>query len=178
MKIEERQKFLVILTLVVIGLYAGDLLVYEPLAKWFSARSQQIAQLRKDVKDGKFMLQREAGIRGRWSEMQTNTLPTDTSQAEQQMLRAFDNWARASGVEVSDILPQWKSDEDDYMTLNCRVEASGNLNTLSRFLYEIERDPMSVKLESVELAARDASGQELTLGLQVSGLVLTPHNHP
>jgi Tfp pilus assembly protein PilO len=94
------------------------------------------------------------------------------------MLRAFDNWTRASGAEVSDILPQWKSDEDDYITLNCRVEASGNLNTLSRFLYEIESDPMSVKLDSVELAARDASGQQLTLGLQVSGLVLTPHTHP
>jgi hypothetical protein len=78
MKIEERQKFLVILTLVVISLYAGNMLVYEPLATWFSVRSQQIAQLRKEVKDGKFMLQREAGIRGQWSEMQTNTLPADT----------------------------------------------------------------------------------------------------
>jgi hypothetical protein len=178
MKIEERQKFLVILTFIVVGLYVGDLVIYEPLTKWFSARSQLIAQLRKQVKDGKFMIQREAGIRSEWSEMQTNTLPADTSQAEQQMLRAFDNWSRASGADVSDILPEWKSDEADYMTLNCRVEASGSLDTLSRFLYEIERDPMSARLDSVELAARDATGQELTLGLEISGLALTPNNHP
>jgi len=174
MKIENRQKFLVVLTLAVIGLYAGDLLVFEPLAKVFSARSQQITQLRKQVKDGKFLLQREAGIRSRWDGMQTNTLPSNTSLAEQQLLKAFDSWTRASGAEISDILPQWKTDDDGYMTLDCRVEANGNLSTLSHFLYEIERDPMAVKLDSVEVAARDTAGEQLTLGLQVSGLVLLP----
>ncbi len=178
MKIENRQKFLLILTLIALGIYAGDWLAFEPLMKWFSARSQEITQLRKQVKDGQFMVRREADIRGQWSDMQTNTLPNDTSLAEQRMLRAFDNWAQASGAEVSDILPQWKSDEDDYMTLDCRVEASGNINTLSRFLYEIERDPMSVKLDTVELAARDNTGETLNLGLELSGLVLTPKTKP
>jgi len=52
------------------------------------------------------------------------------------------------------------------------VEASGNLGTLSRFLYDIEKDPMALKLESVELSTRDNTGQQLTLDLQISGLVL------
>jgi hypothetical protein len=60
------------------------------------------------------------------------------------------------------------------MTLDCRVEASGDLGTLSRFVYDIEKDPMALKLESVELSTRDDTGQQLTLGLQISGLVLTP----
>ena len=37
---------------------------------------------------------------------------------------------------------------------------------------------MALKLESVELAATDAGGQELTLGLRLSGLVLTPGGTP
>ena len=52
------------------------------------------------------------------------------------------------------------------------MEASGNLGTLSRFLYDIEKDPMALKLESVELSTRDNTGQQLTLDLQISGLVL------
>ena len=43
---------------------------------------------------------------------------------------------------------------------------------LSRFLYSVERDPMALKLELVELGARDKDGQQLSLGLQLSGLVL------
>jgi len=41
-----------------------------------------------------------------------------------------------------------------------------------RFLYSIERSPMALKLELVELGARDKEGQQLSLGLQFSGLVL------
>ena len=36
------------------------------------------------------------------------------------------------------ITPQWKSDSDDYMTLVCRVDASGTLWRLSRFIYDLE----------------------------------------
>ena len=33
---------------------------------------------------------------------------------------------------------------------------------------------MALRLESVELSARDKEGQQLSLGLQLSGLVLNP----
>jgi hypothetical protein len=58
------------------------------------------------------------------------------------------------------------------MTYECRVDATGDLGKLSRFLYSVERDPMALKLELVELGARDKEGQQLSLGLQLSGLVL------
>jgi len=106
--------------------------------------------------------------------MQSNALPVNSSQAEQQALRAFDNWSRYSGCELSSIMPQWKNDSTNYMTLNCRVEAKGTLGTLSQFVYSIERDPMALKLDSVELSASDNTGQQLSLGLQISGLVLLP----
>jgi Tfp pilus assembly protein PilO len=172
MKIENRQQFLIVLVTVAAALLVGNSLIYEPLAKWWSARSQKIIQLRKQVEDGKHLTVREPGIRGQWEQMRTNTLPNDTSLAEQQVLKAFDNWSRESRATITGIMPQWKNDSEDYMTLNCRIEASGNLETLSQFLYDVERDPMAFKLESVELSAHDTTGQQLTLGLQISGLVL------
>jgi hypothetical protein len=71
-------------------------------------------------------------------------------------------------------MPQWKNDSTNYMTLNCHVEASGNLGALSQFLYRVEQGPAALKLDSVELGAHDPTGQQLTLGLQISGLVLIP----
>ena len=78
------------------------------------------------------------------------------------------------GADLASIIPQWKNDSTNYMTLNCRVEASGNLGTLSQFLYDIEKGPAALKLDSVELSAHDSTGQQLTLGLQISGLALIP----
>ena len=172
MKVEERQKFLLILTLVVVALYVGDLLVFEPLGKLWTSRLHTIKDLRNDVKEGKFLLAREDFIRGQWAEMNTNTLPSNTSLAEQQIFTAFDGWSRDSGATVTGITPQWKNDATNYMTLNCRVEASGDLRTLSRFVYDVEKGPTALKLDSIEFSTHDTVGQELTLGLQLSGLAL------
>jgi hypothetical protein len=106
--------------------------------------------------------------------MRTNTLPNNQSLAQEQVLKALVNWSQESGVSINGNTPQWKSDADEFKTLVCRVDASGSLWTLSRFLYDIEKGPLGLKLESLDLSSHDNSGQQLTLGLQLSGLALTP----
>ncbi len=174
MKIENRQQGLIVAVAVAAALLVGNRLVYEPLAKWWSERAQQIVKLHAQVGEGNRLRSHAADIRGQWEQMRTNTLPNNPSLAEQQTLKAFDTWSRDSGATITGITPQWKSDSDDYQTLNCRVEASGNLANLSQFLYDIEKDPVALKLDSVELSAHDTGGQQFTLGLQISGLVLNP----
>ncbi len=172
MKIENRQKLLVILAVTAFALLIGDKIIFTPLVKSWKARSETISELRRQVTKGESLVAREQVVRDRWAQMQREMLPTETSLAEQQVLKAFDSWAQRSGVSVNSITPQWKRDSDDYMTLECRVDAAGDLETLSQFIYNVEKDTMALKLESVELSARDNNGQQLTLGLQVSGVAL------
>jgi hypothetical protein len=76
---------------------------------------------------------------------------------------------------VNSIKPQWKrGSSDDYSTLECRVDAAGTLQTLTRFLYEIEKSPLALKVESVEVTTRDNNGEQIALGILVSGLRLAP----
>jgi len=178
MKIENRQQLLIVLTIAVGVLYATDQVVIEPMFGWWKTRAKTVAGLRAQVKNGRRLIQREAGLRSRWNQMRTNTLPENPSLAEQQTLKAFDSWARESGADVTGITPQWNNDSPDYLTLNCRLEAAGDLGTLSRFVYDLEKDPMAFKLESVEFSTRDNTGQQLTLDLQISGLVLVSQSQP
>jgi len=174
MKIETRQQFLIVLTIAVAALFVGERLIYEPLANWWSMRSQKVVELRKQVADGRLLLQRERSLRSRWDQMRTNALSADTSLAEQQVLKAFDNWSQDSSVTLTGITPQWNDDASNYVTIDWRVEAAGDLSALSRFLYDIEDGPMALKLESVNISARDDTGQQFTLGLQINGLALRP----
>jgi hypothetical protein len=73
MKVEERQKFLLILTIAVVALYVGNLLIFEPMGRLWKSRSDTIKELRNDVKEGKFLLARESAIRSQWEKMNTNT---------------------------------------------------------------------------------------------------------
>lgn len=174
MQIKNRQQLLLVLSLSALGLFAADQLLLEPLIATWNARSKRITNLRAQVAQGKALLQREQVIRGRWREWERNTLTNDTSAAEQKLFGAIDSWRQDSRVVINGATPQWKHDADDYMTYQCRLDASGSLPALSRFLYDVEKDPMALKLDSVELSARDKDGQQLVLGLQISGLVLLP----
>jgi len=173
MQIKNRQQLLMIVAGVAFALWLGDALVFTPLVKLWRSRSTRVVELRKKVNDGEALVRRDLAIRSRWSQMQSNTLPDNASLAEQQVLAAFDKWSQDARVSVNSITPQWKPDNDDYTTLECRVDASGSVGTLGLFLYNLEKDPMALRVESVEITARDKDGQQLSLGLQVSGLVLS-----
>jgi hypothetical protein len=174
MKIDNRQQVLLVLTIAAVALLAGDKLILSPLTNVWKERAKEIAGLRAQVANGSLLIKREQAIRSRWDQMRTNTLPNNQSLAQEQVLKALVNWSQESGAGINGTAPQWKNDADEYKTLVCRVDASGTLWTLSRFLFDIEKGPMALKVESLDLSSHDNNGQQLTLGLQISGLVLTP----
>lgn len=171
---KNRQQLLGLIAAGAVAFLAADRLLITPLSNSWKARSAKVGLLRQKIAEGRAEVQREGSLRDRWDQMRAHTLPNNTSQAEQQVLKAFDNWAQRSRLTLVSISPQWKHDADEYMTLECRVEGAGSLDTVSRFLYGLEQDPMALKLQAVEITSRDNDGQQFALGLQVSALVLTP----
>jgi Tfp pilus assembly protein PilO len=174
MNLNKRQQFLAILAIVAVGLFVTDKLVFTPLTKSWKARTERIAKFKEEVRDGTETLKRERVLREQWDTMRTNVLSSAKPEAESQILKAFERWSQAGGVSVSSIRPQWKEAEDDYKTLECRADVAGSLSAISRFLFQIERDPMGVKVDSMELTTRDIEGSQLALVIQVSGLLLNP----
>jgi Tfp pilus assembly protein PilO len=176
MKVKNRQDFLVVLTIAAAALFVGVNFVFTPLQNWWSARQAQVRDLREKVKDGNQLIKSETRVRQRWNDMRANALPAGSSQAEQEFLKAVDGWARDSGAQITSLMPQWKNDSTNYMTLDCRVESAGDLGALSRFIYDIEKGPLALRLDAVELSSHDNSGQQMTLGLEINGLALIPND--
>lgn len=174
MNLNKRQQFLAILAIVAVGLFVADKLVFTPLTNNWKARSGRVAKLKEQVRDGTETLKRATVLREQWAMMRTNTLPNAKPEAESQMLKAFERWSQVGNVSVSSIRPQWKEAEDNYKTLECRADVAGSLAAISRFLFQIERDSMGVRVDSMELTARDNEGSQMALVIQVSGLSLNP----
>jgi hypothetical protein len=171
---KNRQQMLIIATIVVVALFAGDKLIYSPLSNWWDKRSAEITKLRSNIAEGKALIRSERSYRARWDQMRTNALPDNQTVALEQISKSFHEWAEESGVTLDGVTPQWKSDSsENYKTVSCRVGANGTLWNIAKFIYDIEKDPVGVKIEAVDFSAKDNTGQQLSVGLQVSGLVLS-----
>ena len=174
MKIKNRQQLLAVVAGAVVALFIADKLIINPLMDSWTQRAKRIVELRRNVADGRNLLRREQSLRARWNQIRTGALPNNFSVAEQMIHKALESWRQESRISITSISLQSKHDAADFNTLECRVEAAGDLPTISRFLYDVEKDPLALKLQLVEVTSRDADGRQLALGLQISGLVLTP----
>jgi uncharacterized protein with von Willebrand factor type A (vWA) domain len=175
LNVPKRQKLLVIVAGVAVGLLLLENFVRIPLANVWRAHATEIARLQEQVTQGRATIARGPQTQRVWAEMQANALPAEPAQAEQDVISAFDRWGRANSIELGSIRPQWKrGGTDKYSLLECRVDATGALPALSRFLYELERSPLALRVDAVEVMSRDDSGQRLTLSLTVSGLRFAP----
>jgi len=173
-QIKNRQQVLAIVAITAVSLLAADKILITPLTHLWTSRAETIKDLRADIAKGQGLLDREQALRGRWERMRGNTLTNDAAAAEGEVIKSLDRWAQESRMSINSISPQPKKEEDNYSTLEFHVDATGRLDALSRFLYDMERDPMALRLDSVELTARDSEGQSLGLSLQLSGLLLAP----
>jgi len=171
MNLTQRQQYLALAAAAAVALLVADRFVITPLTRAWKERSERIVQLRARVNEGRLLLDREPGLRARWQNMLTNLLPAEPSRAEARLLGAIERWAAVSQVTVTSVRPQWRVGAGDWTTLECRVDAAGSLAALTRLLYELERDPLAVKVDVLELTARDDTGSQLAMGLQVSALV-------
>jgi hypothetical protein len=175
LNLPKRQRWLAIGAGTMVALFILDSVLFTPLTKTWQAHAAEIQGLQKSVAHGRSVIERAGETERVWAEMQKNALPKDPAQTEQDMISALDRWGRADSIELGSIRPQWKHGASDrYSLLECRVDATGSLAALSHFVYELERSPLALRIESVELNARDDSGQKLTLALIVSGLRLSP----
>lgn len=173
MQIKNRQQFLTILTLTAVGLLALDRVVRPPLQKMWNTRAEEIKSLKDKVRDGSALQHRKDSLRQRWDGIQNSTLPNDPTAAEQALWEGLNRWVTFSGVTLQNVAPTLKQSNDPaYKTLECRIDASGNLNALSQFLYSMETDNMALRVQSIEMTSKDANGTTIGLGLQISALIL------
>jgi hypothetical protein len=173
METKNREKLLLIATGAAIGLWLLNLLVIAPLTDSWHSRSNEIDKLKTEIADGNRLIQRKSTIHERWDFMRANALNSNPTVAERQLFTAFDRWVKSGGVTQGSFRPQLQDTDSNYMTVDCRSDVTGGPNNVRDFLKAMSKDPLADKLDSFVLTAKDDNGKQLTLDLNLSGLVLT-----
>ena len=141
MNIKNREQFLMVLTAIAFAILLGNWIVFEPLSKLWKARSDAITQLREQVKNGRMMVRRRvpsAIVGARCRSTRCRAPPrrrncecprhlTAGPRPAASILTASPHSGRMTRLIIRRSIVAWTP--------------SGNLQTLTRFLYQIESDP-------------------------------------
>lgn len=169
---KNREKLLAIIAGGAVLLLVLNWVVFSPMIDSWHSRSKHITDLKRQIADGTQLIQRADVISSHWTDMQTNALDSNPAAAEAELLTAFNHWVNESGVTEGSFRPQFHDSEDNYATIDCRADVSGNMDAIRLFLHAMEKDPLAVKVDSLELSSRDDNGQQMSLALEMSGLIL------
>ncbi len=171
MDTQRREKILILASIFCISALAADKILLPPLINLWSARNLEITELGESLVKGKSLLGRETMMKSRWREMKNSALPQNITEAENLVLKAVDRWVQESRIQGTSFKFQWRDNEENYSLLECRASYVGTMKSIVRFLYELEVDPLALKLEEVELSPRDESGKSVLLIIRFTGLL-------
>jgi hypothetical protein len=175
MTTKQRERVFALTAAISLAILVGDRVLLSPLQDVWAKRSERIGELKESLDKGRLLVGRKDAVVGKWDDMKRGALPAEQSSAEDGVLKSVDRWVQISRLNVTSLRPQWTQPEetkDDFAELSCRVAAHGDMESITRFLYEIERDPLALRVEEIDIEARDNSGRDLSLAVRFSGLVL------
>lgn len=167
-----RERFLVLAVVICLGALAGDRIVVSPLYDLWNERAAAIGELEGSLAKSELLVNRLDAMSERWLGMRARSLPLSESRAENEVLSAVSRWAQESHLEIASLKPRWVRDDAAFSTFDVRATGQGSMEAIALFLYRLESGGLPLRVESLEIEARDDSGSLLTFNLAFTGLQL------
>lgn len=161
-----------VVVMICVGLLIVDKLILGAVVDGWKSRTQRIQDLETKIKDGNRLIGiNKADYEKQWARMLQNSLPPERSEAEQLIYNAMAQWSKF-GLTVTSQRPQWITDRDNNTHIEFRVVATGSIESIARFLYNVERDTRGLRVQDVELSSKDENGGNLSMSVLLTGVVL------
>jgi Tfp pilus assembly protein PilO len=172
MGFKKREQYLLIAAIVCLSILLGDKFVLSPMVNVWKKRADRIASLKQSLENGEILVEREEALKKAWEDMKSRSLAAKTSSAENQALDSVNDWARTSGLNVTSLKPRWIQGDEEPKKLELRLSAKGDMKSVARFLYELERDSLAFSVEDIEISTNNEQRNELAMNLRFTGLIL------
>lgn len=166
------KRMLIIVVMICLGALLFDKLVLGAAVEGWKRRAQRIKELELKIQDGERLIRlNRADYEKQWAGMLQNSLPAERSESEQLIYDAMSRWSKV-GLTVTSQRPQWITDRDNNTRIEFRVVATGSIESITRFLYNVERDTRGLRVQDVEIGSKDESGANLSMSVLLTGVVL------
>jgi Tfp pilus assembly protein PilO len=171
MVLSKRERIMLIGTLACIGLFIVNRFVVEPVQAKLDELEAHRQQLLGDLNEAELLIGNHRRMQEKWKAMLSDGLRSDT-EAESRVLGALREWSGAAGLALSSIKPERVSSDGGLQEMIFTVAGKGTLDSVARFLWQIETAALPVKIKDMQLGSSSESGDSMSLQLHLSALYL------
>ncbi|MBI1338109.1 MAG: hypothetical protein GC164_14280 [Phycisphaera sp.] len=176
MSLSQRERWIVIVTLIVVGLFFGDRWVFSPVWDRYTQDTDRAAELQERVFKTQGLLQRRQKIQSLWDAREKAGLTGDVSRAEGALLNRIEHWAGGAGLAVTSMKPEREQarKSDTLSKVRCRLSMVGGMEAVTRFCFDVETSDFPVMLESVQMSSSDPKKDAVTVQFVLTTVCLVP----
>jgi Tfp pilus assembly protein PilO len=171
MVLSKRERIILIAAIACVGLFVVNKFVVEPVQAKLDEMEAQRQQLLGDLNEAELLIGNHRRMQKKWKAMLSDGLRSDT-EAESRVLGALRQWSGAAGLALSSIKPERVSSDRGLQEMIFTVAGKGTLDSVARFLWQIETAALPVKIKDMQLGSSSELGDSMSLQLHLSALYL------
>lgn len=174
MKLSNRERIIAIGVGAVIGLYVLDSVLLSPLLGRLNAATTAIDEGQSTLQSGVALQQNRLNAQKRWVKLAGDSLKTDASAAEAQLLNRVSDYASGSQLAVASLKPERSEKEKGFQRITIRASATGTMEQISKFLFRLRTADFPVNVNDLRIVSRRDGTDDLSIDIGVSTIFIPP----
>ena len=171
MGLSKRERIILIAAIASVGLFVAVKFVIDPVQTKRDEMESQRQQFLGDLNEAELLIGNHARMQRKWNAMLSDGLRNAT-EAESRILSALREWSGAANMALSSIRPERISSNKGLEEMIFTVAGRGSLESVARFLWQIETATLPVKIRDMQLGSSSEAGDSMSLQLHLSALYL------
>jgi hypothetical protein len=174
MMMSRREWMIGVIAGAVLGLLVLDQIVLTPLMNRLDTATADLDAAQLKLQENTQTIARSQTVRRGWRDRAGNTLQSDASTAESQVLNRMRDWSQQAGVSLTALKPERTDREKGFTRITIRATATGNMQQVSRLIYLVGRSDVPLRISEVSINSRREGTDDLQLSIAVATIYLPP----
>lgn len=167
MGLSQRERMIVLVTILSVGALVGDRFVRAPIANRLSALKGDRDQAVAEVEQAKLLFQQNEQVTRKMSG--SGGLQNDAA-AESTVAKALDQWSGDTGLTLTSVKPDRVAGDKGAKEIVFVIAGKGSLESVAQFLYRAETAALPLKVKYLQLGSASETGESMSLELRLSTL--------
>lgn len=177
MVLSKRERIILIAAIAAVVMLVADKFVVGPISERREATKTQKLELQTQLENAQILFSRRKLMERKWKTLLSDGLQND-AEAESKIARALDEWSKKTMLTLNSVKPERVASDKGLKEMTFVVAGMGTLESVSRFLWQIETTPIPIKVMDMQVGSTNETGQNMSMQLRLSALCLGAQQQP